>query len=65
MHHKIQEVDAVKERLKDVVMKSVQNTFDYIKIVDKNYMVLLDYFERSKERELLPDLPKKIVLDEE
>lgn len=64
MHHKIQQVDAVKEKCKDVVMHSVQNTFDYIKIVDKNYMVLLDYFQKAKEREMDAELPSKIILDE-
>lgn len=36
MHHKIQDVDKVKEKLKDDVMKS-QNKFNYIKIVNKEY----------------------------
>ena len=35
-HHKIQEVDKEKERLKDEVMKS-QKHFHYIKITNKNY----------------------------
>ena len=64
MHHKFQEVDNVKEKLKDHVMRSVHNTFDYVKIVDKNYMVLLDYFQKSKERSLEPSLTNKIVLDD-
>lgn len=36
MHHKIQEVDKVKEALKDDVMRS-QTKYNYIKIVNKEY----------------------------
>ena len=36
MHHKIQEVDKVKERYKDVAMKA-QKEFHFIKVVNKKY----------------------------
>lgn len=36
MHHKIQDVDKVKEQLKDEVLKN-QKKFNYIKIVNKEY----------------------------
>lgn len=62
MHHKIQAVDAVKERLKDQVMQGNKNTFDYLKIVDKNYMSLLNYFQKAKERSLEPDEQKKKII---
>lgn len=62
MHHKIQAVDVVKERLKDQVMNGNKNTFDYLKIVDKNYFSLLNYFQRAKEREILPDNQKKKIV---
>lgn len=41
MHHKIQDVDKVKESLKDAVMEK-QKDYHYIKIVNKNYG---DYFK--------------------
>lgn len=62
MHHKIQAVDNVKEQLKDDVMRSNKNTYDYIKVVDKNYNVLLDYFQASKDRFLSGLTSDKIVL---
>ena len=49
-HHKIQAVDRIKEEKKDEVMRSIKNTFDYIKIVDKNYTIILDYFMRKKDQ---------------
>lgn len=48
MHHKIVEVDKVKERLKDDVMKS-QKEIDYIKIVDKKYDDFFDYLMKKKD----------------
>lgn len=62
MHHKIQAVDAVKEQLKDQVMAGVKGTFDYIKVVDKNYMVLLEYFQKAKARALENPNMGKIIL---
>ena len=62
MHHKIQAVDRVKEQLKDQVMEGNKNTFDYLKIADKNYMVLLDYFQACKERTLSDPNSGKIVM---
>lgn len=49
MHHKIQEVDKVKEALKDMTMRQ-NNDVDYVKIVNKNSKTFLDYLMRSKER---------------
>ena len=49
MHHKIQDVDKVKEKLKDEVLMS-QNSFNYIKIVNKqNFMILKLLDELNKE----------------
>ena len=63
MHHKIQAVDVVKEKLKDQVMAGNKNTFDYLKIVDKNYMSLLDYLQKAKDRALEPEETRqKIVM---
>ena len=49
-HHKIQDVDKVKERLKDAVMKSNKNTFSYIKIENKNHIKFLQFLTLMKER---------------
>jgi ribosomal protein S18 acetylase RimI-like enzyme/calcineurin-like phosphoesterase family protein len=48
MHHKIQNVDKVKERLKDDVMKT-QKDIDYIKIMNKNYDGFFEYLLKKKE----------------
>ena len=47
-HHKIQEVDKVKEKLKDEVMNS-QKSIDYIKIVDKKYANFINYLLKRKD----------------
>lgn len=54
-HHKIQEVDKVKEKLKDDVLKSIK-TVNYIKIVDKKYDGFFEYLVELKEsfKELNP-----------
>ena len=49
-HHKIQDVDKVKERLKDAVMKSNKNTFSYIKIENKNHVKFLQFLSLMKEK---------------
>lgn len=49
MHHKIQEVDKVKEKLKDEVMLSNRSTFNYIKIVNKENDKLYEFLEKAKE----------------
>lgn len=49
-HHKIQEVDKVKERLKDTVMKSNKNTFNYIKIENMNHMKFLFLLSTMKTK---------------
>lgn len=49
-HQKIQNVDKVKERLKDEVMKSNKNTFNYIKIEDKNHLKFLNYLSIAKQK---------------
>lgn len=46
-HHKIQEVDKVKEQLKDEVMK--KNKFNYIKIVNKENKKILEYLDKARE----------------
>ena len=47
-HHKIQEVDKKKEKLKDDVLNTQKN-FDYIKIVNKNYDEFFKYLLGKKE----------------
>lgn len=51
MHHKIQEVDKVKERLKDQVMMK-QKGLHYIKVVDKKYAPFMQVFQKIKNGEL-------------
>lgn len=50
MHHKIQEVDKEKERLKDQVMKTNSNQFNYLKVVDKQNEIFLRYLELAKKK---------------
>lgn len=50
MHPKIIAVDKVKERLKDEVMKSNANNFNYLKIVEKNNFIFIRYLEEAKKR---------------
>jgi hypothetical protein len=47
MHHKIQAVDKVKEKLKDEVMAS-QKQVKYIKVVNKQYGDFLEYLNLDK-----------------
>lgn len=47
-HHKIQDIDKVKEMLKDDVMKSVNSIFNYIKIENKDHVKFLRYLEIAK-----------------
>jgi hypothetical protein len=47
-HPKIQAIDKVKERLKDEVMKSNQNNFNYIKIINKENERFFKYLELAK-----------------
>lgn len=49
-HPKIQAVDKVKEKLKDDVMKSNGDNFDYIKIVNKQNDTFLKYLNLNKKR---------------
>ena len=67
MHHKIQDVDKEKEKLKDEVM-STQKIFHYIKITNKNYYNLFDFFDKMKEGlEKYEDYDKipKIIITED
>lgn len=48
MHHKIQEVDKEKERIKDNIMKSNSSTFNYIKIENKDHFKFFKYLEINK-----------------
>lgn len=50
MHHKIQEVDKEKERLKDQVMKTNSNQFNYLKVVNKQNEIFLKYLELAKKK---------------
>ena len=49
-HYKIQAVDKVKEELKDAVMKSNLNNYNYLKIVDKDNARFLKYLELAKKQ---------------
>ena len=49
-HPKIVEVDKKKELLKDAVMKSNSNNFNYLKITDNNNKKFLEYLEEAKVR---------------
>lgn len=67
MHHKIQDVDKEKEKLKDKVMHT-QKINHYIKLTNKNYYNLFEFFRISKEYvEKYGDYEKipKIILDED
>lgn len=64
MHHKIVEVDKVKEALKDDLMKSRAIPFNYLKIINKNNLAFLKYLEIAKEREI-DGIKKKIVMEDE
>jgi len=46
-HHKITEVDKVKEQLKDEVMLK-QNKYDYVKVMDKNYSTFMNFLLDKK-----------------
>ena len=48
MHHKIQDVDKVKEKLKDEVM--MKNHYDYIKIVNKDNKKFFEYLDKVKNK---------------
>jgi len=54
-HPKIQAVDKVKERLKDEVMKSNSNSFNYIKIIEKNNFRFIEFLDETKKRFLNGD----------
>lgn len=67
LHHKIQDVDKEKEKLKDKVMHT-QKINHYIKLTNKNYYNLFEFFRISKEYvEKYGDYEKipKIILDED
>jgi len=49
-HPKIQQVDKVKEKLKDDVMKK-QKEYNYVKVVDKDYSIFLNYLLDLKYKE--------------
>jgi len=49
-HHKIQKVDKVKEKLKDDVMAK-QTQYNYIKVVDKDYSIFINYLMELKCKE--------------
>ena len=46
-HHKIQDVDKVKEKLKDEVL-TTQKNFHYVKITNKNYSNFFDFLKEVK-----------------
>lgn len=62
MHHKIQDVDKVKEQAKDDVMKN--NQTNYLKIVNKKNEDFLKYLSLAKERSM-DDKAQSIYMVEE
>ena len=60
-HPKIQAVDKVKEKLKDDVMRSNRNTFNYLKIVNKKNAILFEYLEKAKFNQI-HGIEEKIVM---
>ena len=60
MHHKIQEVDKVKERNKDEVMLK-QNKFHYIKIVNKNYGNFLATYAKIRDDNLTKEEKRDMI----
>jgi len=49
-HHKIQEVDKEKEKIKDSIMYN-QKQYEYLKIMDKNYSTFINYLLDKKVKE--------------
>lgn len=62
LHPKIQEVDKEKERLKDAVMMSNKNSFNYIKIKNKEHMYFLKLLEVMKIKFENEDNSKLVLL---
>ena len=60
-HGKIQAVDKVKEKLKDEVMSSNRNNFNYLKIVNKENEKFLKYLEVAKYN-FINDIKSNIVM---
>ena len=60
-HPKIQEVDKVKEKLKDEVMKSNGVPFNYVKVTNKNNMKFLKFLGMLKDNDEEKS-NKKVVL---
>lgn len=61
-HPKIQEVDKVKEKLKDDVMKSNGVPFNYVKIVDKNNMQFLKFLGMLKDQDESKKTAKVVLI---
>lgn len=60
-HPKIQAVDKVKEQLKDEVVSSDRNPFNYLKVTNKSHIMFLKYLDEAKKRET-ENNTKKIVM---
>lgn len=50
-HHKIQDVDKAKEKMKDDIMRN-QKQYNYVKVTDKNYAILLNFMLDLKDRDM-------------
>ena len=50
-HHKIQDVDKIKEKAKDEVMKD-NGIFNYVKVTDKNHVSFLMYLSELKNKNM-------------
>ena len=61
-HPKIQEVDKVKEKLKDDVMKSNGVPFNYVKIVDKDNMQFLKFLGMLKDQDESKKTAKVVLI---
>lgn len=62
MHPKIQQVDKVKEHLKDEVMMSKAVPFNYLKITNKNHKLFFLYLEKAKQQYAEGKEDQKIVM---
>lgn len=62
MHGKIQTVDKIKEKLKDEVMISNKNNFNYLKITNKDHSLFFRYLVTAKMNALNGDDSPIIIL---
>jgi len=51
-HHKITEIDRIKEKAKDDVMRSLKSQYNYIKILNKDYKNFQNYLKNQEPKYL-------------